>query len=112
MFSYVSIIIISTHLLLVLNSTVDVLYGGNEIFDSEISATIRHDLLLAIPTLAAIATLLFVLTSFSVWLTLCGIISILASFSWAYFSYHVICGIEALGLLNLASAFVVIGIGM
>ncbi|XP_071840400.1 protein dispatched homolog 3-like isoform X2 [Apostichopus japonicus] len=92
--------------------TVDVLYGGNEIFDSEISATIRHDLLLAIPTLAAIATLLFVLTSFSVWLTLCGIISILASFSWAYFSYHVICGIEALGLLNLASAFVVIGIGV
>ncbi|PIK42575.1 putative patched domain-containing protein 2 [Apostichopus japonicus] len=112
MFSYVSIIIISTHLLLILNSTVDVLYGGNEIFDSEISATIRHDLLLAIPTLAAIATLLFVLTSFSVWLTLCGIISILASFSWAYFSYHVICGIEALGLLNLASAFVVIGIGV
>lgn len=59
----------------------------------------------------AIFLLLFILTSFSVWLTVWGFASILLSFAWAYFVYHVAFGKAALGLLNLVSAFVIIGIG-
>ncbi|XP_072023218.1 protein dispatched homolog 3-like, partial [Amphiura filiformis] len=93
-------------------SEVLVLYGGTEIFDYEVSTTIHHDLMLAIPCIISITILLFILTSFSIWLTICGFVSILLSFAWAYFVFHVLCGIDALGLLNLVSAFVVIGIGV
>lgn len=92
-------------------SKVDVLYGGTEIFDQEVSMTIYHDILLSIPTFVAIFVLLFVFTSFSLWLTICGLLSIIYSFCLAYFCYHVFFGIEALGLLNVVSVFVIIGIG-
>nr|XP_054769044.1 protein dispatched homolog 3-like [Lytechinus pictus] len=91
---------------------VDVLYGGTEIFDQEVSMTIYHDVLLSIPTFIAIFVLLFVFTSFSLWLTICGLLSIVFSFCLAYFCYHVFFGIEALGLLNVVSVFVIIGIGV
>ncbi|XP_030843063.1 protein dispatched homolog 3-like isoform X2 [Strongylocentrotus purpuratus] len=91
---------------------VDVLYGGTEIFDQEVSMTIYHDILLSIPTFVAIFVLLFVFTSFSLWLTICGLLSIIYSFCLAYFCYHVFFGIEALGLLNVVSVFVIIGIGV
>ncbi|XP_071482026.1 protein dispatched homolog 3-like [Diadema antillarum] len=91
---------------------VDVLYGGTEIFDHEVSETIYHDVFLSIPTFLAIFILLLVFTSFSVWLTLWGLLSIICSFACAYFSYRVFFGVEALGLLNVVSVFVIIGIGV
>ncbi|XP_033641919.1 protein dispatched homolog 3-like isoform X2 [Asterias rubens] len=104
-----------TYIDLLNNASTDkvrVLYGGTQLFDYEVSQTISHDLSLAIPTGVAIFLLLFILTSFSVWLTIWGFASILLSFAWAYFIYHVAFGKAALGLLNLVSAFVIIGIGV
>ena len=109
--SYITILNNQMCFLFVSCREVLVLYGGTEIFDYEVSETIHHDLMLAIPCIISIAILLFILTSFSLWLTICGCLSILLSFAWAYFVFHVLCGIDALGLLNLVSAFVVIGIG-
>ncbi|XP_022085461.1 protein dispatched homolog 3-like [Acanthaster planci] len=91
---------------------VRVLYGGTQLFDYQVAETISHDLRLCIPTGITIFILLFVLTSFSLWLTFWGFVSILFSFAWAYFIYHVAFGKVALGLLNLVSGFVIIGIGV
>ena len=105
-------VILSTSVIsVIVDSQVDVLYGGTEIFDHEVSETIYHDTLLSIPTFLAICVLLLVFTSFSAWLTLCGLLSIIYSFCCAYFCYHVFFRIEALGLLNVVSVFVIIGIG-
>ncbi|XP_038061425.1 protein dispatched homolog 3-like [Patiria miniata] len=91
---------------------VRVLYGGTQLFDYEVKEAIAHDLRLCIPTGITIFVLLFVLTSFSLWLTFWGFLSIILSFAWAYFIYHVAFGKAALGLLNLVSGFVIIGIGV
>ena len=87
------------------------MYGGNDIFDYEVSSAYWHDIRLAVVSLAMIFVLMLVLTSFSLWLTICGVLTILLSFPLAYFFYRVVFGVVALGMLNGAAAFVVIGIG-
>ncbi|KAJ8319852.1 hypothetical protein KUTeg_001439 [Tegillarca granosa] len=90
---------------------VQVLFGGNEIFDYEVDNTFWNDLRLAIISAASIAVFMMILTS-SLWLTLWGIVSICLSFPLAFFFYRVVCGIRALGILNGVAAFVIIGIGV
>ncbi len=51
------------------------------------------------------------LTSFSVWLTFWGIVSIVLSFPVAFFFYREVFRVMTLGILNGAAAFVIIGIG-
>ncbi|XP_033097772.1 protein dispatched homolog 3-like isoform X2 [Anneissia japonica] len=93
-------------------SKVKVLYGGTEIFDYEVQSTLHHDLRLSIITLVLIVVVLLILTSFSLWLTTWGILSVLLSFCWAFALYRMVFMKTALGMLNAVSVFVVIGIGV
>ncbi|KAH9492822.1 Protein dispatched 3 [Bulinus truncatus] len=90
---------------------VRVLYGGNEIFDYEVTTTFWNDVRLAVISLVAIFILMLVL-SLSLFLTIVGIVVIGLSFPISLFFYRVVFGINALGILNGAAAFVIIGIGV
>ncbi|KAH3824631.1 hypothetical protein DPMN_126468, partial [Dreissena polymorpha] len=91
---------------------ISVLYGGNEIFDYEVEMTFWRDVKLALYALLAIFLLMLVLTSGSLWLTFWGFLSVLLSAPLAIFFYHVVFSIQALGILNGAAAFVILGIGV
>ncbi|XP_035696783.1 protein dispatched homolog 3-like [Branchiostoma floridae] len=91
---------------------VGVLYGGPAIFDYEVLSTFWSDVKLALISVCLICALVFVLTSFSAWLTFFGMCSIILSFMVAFFLYRVVFQIKALGILNGVSAFVIIGIGV
>ncbi|KAJ3603849.1 hypothetical protein NHX12_028590 [Muraenolepis orangiensis] len=93
-------------------SQVKVLYGGTELFDDEVRHTFHSDMRLAVVSGACIAALVFVLTSFSVFLTFFGLASIGLSCLMALFLYHVVFGVRYLGILNGVAAFVIIGIGV
>jgi len=93
------------------SSQVRVLYGGNDVFDYEVRRAFWHDICLAIISVVTIVVLMLILTSCSVWLTVWGVITIVLSFPLAYFFYRVVFNDVALGMLNGAAAFVVIGIG-
>ena len=86
------------------------LYGGNEIFDYEVSTTFWGDVHLAMVSLIAIFVLMLLL-SLSLYLTVLGVVVIGLSFPMSLFFYRVVFGINALGILNGAAAFVIIGIG-
>lgn len=90
---------------------VQVLYGGNEIFDYEVSTTFWGDVHLAMVSLIAIFVLMLLL-SLSLYLTILGVVVISLSFPMSLFFYRVVFGINALGILNGAAAFVIIGIGV
>ncbi|MGH0119111.1 UNVERIFIED_CONTAM: hypothetical protein FKN15_031444 [Acipenser sinensis] len=91
---------------------VKVLYGGTELFDYEVRRTFHNEMLLAFISGACIALLVYILTSFSVFLSFFGIASIGLSCLVALFLYHVVFGVRYLGILNGVSAFVIIGIGV
>ncbi|XP_028435003.1 protein dispatched homolog 3 [Perca flavescens] len=93
-------------------SQVKVLYGGTELFDDEVRHTFHNDMMLAVISGACITLLVYVLTSFSVFLTLFGLASIGLSCLMALFLYHVVFGVRYLGILNGVAAFVIIGIGV
>ena len=93
------------------SSKVKVLYGGNEVFDYEVGHTFWNDMTMAGYSLVCIGMLVLVLTSFSLWLTFCGLATIILSFPLAIFFYRVVFGTVKLGILNGAAAFVIIGIG-
>ncbi|KAJ8400930.1 hypothetical protein AAFF_G00388870 [Aldrovandia affinis] len=93
-------------------SQVKVLYGGTELFDDEVRRTFHSDMLLAIISGGCIAALVYILTSFSVFLTFFGLASIGLSCLMALFLYHVVFDVRYLGILNGVAAFVIIGIGV
>uniref|UniRef100_A0A671MTR9 Protein dispatched homolog 3-like n=1 Tax=Sinocyclocheilus anshuiensis TaxID=1608454 RepID=A0A671MTR9_9TELE len=93
-------------------SKVKVLYGGTELFDDEVRKTFHSDMLLALFSGGCITVLVYVLTSFSVFLTFFGLASIGLSCLMALFLYHVVFGVKYLGILNGVAAFVIIGIGV
>ncbi|XP_056274431.1 protein dispatched homolog 3 [Pseudoliparis swirei] len=93
-------------------SQVKVLYGGTELFDDEVRHTFHNDMMLAVISGACITVLVYVLTSFSVFLTFFGLTSIGLSCLMALFLYHVVFGVRYLGILNGVAAFVIIGIGV
>ncbi|KAM3611641.1 uncharacterized protein V6R79_021963 [Siganus canaliculatus] len=93
-------------------SQVKVLYGGTELFDDEVRHTFRNDMMLAVISGVCITVLVYVLTSFSVFLTFFGLTSIGLSCLAALFLYHVVFGVRYLGILNGVAAFVIIGIGV
>ncbi|XP_048099719.1 protein dispatched homolog 3 isoform X1 [Alosa alosa] len=93
-------------------SQVKVLYGGTELFDDEVRRTFHSDMLLAVFSGACISILVYILTSFSVFLTFFGLASIGLSCLMALFLYHVVFGVRYLGILNGVAAFVIIGIGV
>nr|DBA16555.1 TPA: hypothetical protein GDO54_003936 [Pyxicephalus adspersus] len=91
---------------------VQVLYGGTDLFDYEVRTTFNNDMLLAFISTGCIAVLVYILTSFSVFLSFFGIASIGLSCLVALFLYHVAFGIQYLGILNGVAAFVIVGIGV
>ncbi|KAK7934165.1 hypothetical protein WMY93_005061 [Mugilogobius chulae] len=91
---------------------VKVLYGGTELFDNEVRHTFNNDMMLAFISGVCITVLVYVLTSFSVFLTFFGLASIGVSCLMALFLYHVVFGVRYLGILNGVAAFVIIGIGV
>ncbi|XP_011477626.1 protein dispatched homolog 3 [Oryzias latipes] len=93
-------------------SQVKVLYGGTELFDDEVRHTFYNDMMLAVISGACITVLVYILTSFSVFLTFFGLVSIGLSCLMALFLYHVVFGVRYLGILNGVAAFVIIGIGV
>ncbi|NXL69966.1 DISP3 protein, partial [Leptocoma aspasia] len=93
-------------------SKVQVLYGGTDLFDYEVRRTFNNDMLLAFISSSCIAVLVYILTSCSVFLSFFGIASIGLSCLVALFLYHVVFGIQYLGILNGVAAFVIIGIGV
>ncbi|CAG5125021.1 unnamed protein product, partial [Candidula unifasciata] len=103
-----------TYISLLSKSSTDkvrVLYGGTEIFDYEVTSSFWSDVRLAIISLVAICVIMLVL-SLSLYLTVIGIVVIGVSFPISLFFYRVAFGINALGILNGAAAFVIIGIGV
>ncbi|XP_033828260.1 protein dispatched homolog 3 [Periophthalmus magnuspinnatus] len=93
-------------------SQVKVLYGGTELFDNEVRHTFNNDMMLAVISGVCITVLVYVLTSFSVFLTFFGLASIGVSCLMALYLYHVVFGVRYLGILNGVAAFVIIGIGV
>uniref|UniRef100_A0A8C5QBC2 Dispatched RND transporter family member 3 n=2 Tax=Leptobrachium leishanense TaxID=445787 RepID=A0A8C5QBC2_9ANUR len=93
-------------------SKVQVLYGGTDLFDYEVRTTFNNDMLLAFISSSCIAILVYILTSWSVFLSFFGIASIGLSCLVALFLYHVAFGIQYLGILNGVAAFVIVGIGV
>ncbi|XP_014465851.2 protein dispatched homolog 3 isoform X1 [Alligator mississippiensis] len=93
-------------------SKVQVLYGGTDLFDYEVRKTFNNDMLLAFISSSCIAVLVYILTSCSVFLSFFGIASIGLSCLVALFLYHVVFGIQYLGILNGVAAFVIVGIGV
>ncbi|KAM8927920.1 protein dispatched homolog 3 isoform 2-T2 [Pelodytes ibericus] len=93
-------------------SKVQVLYGGTDLFDYEVRTTFNNDMLLAFISSSCIAVLVYILTSWSVFLSFFGIASIGLSCLVALFLYHVAFGIQYLGILNGVAAFVIVGIGV
>ncbi|KAK1340500.1 hypothetical protein QTO34_019070 [Cnephaeus nilssonii] len=92
-------------------SKVQVLYGGTDLFDYEVRRTFNNDMLLAFISSSCIAALVYILTSCSVFLSFFGIASIGLSCLVALFLYHVVFGVQYLGILNGVAAFVIVGIG-
>ena len=88
-----------------------VLYGGNELFDYEVESTFWSDVRMALFAGICITVLMFIMTSFSISLTLLGLLCIILSFPLAIFFYRVVFNIVGLGIMNGAAAFVIIGIG-
>ncbi|XP_066493773.1 protein dispatched homolog 3 [Tiliqua scincoides] len=93
-------------------SKVQVLYGGTDLFDYEVRKTFNNDMLLAFVSSSCIAVLVYILASCSVFLSFFGIASIGLSCLVALFLYHVVFGIQYLGILNGVAAFVIVGIGV
>ncbi|XP_070561577.1 protein dispatched homolog 3-like [Ptychodera flava] len=94
------------------SESIMVLYGGTELFDWEVQQTFYHDISMGAISGALIFLLVFILTSFSLWLTIYGFISIATSFGLAFVVYRVVFAYESFGILNGISIFVVIGIGV
>lgn len=90
---------------------VTVLYHSNELFNYEVNEVFWNDIRLSIFSGVFIVIFMFVLTSFSIWLTFWGIATILLSFPLAFFFYRVVFGIVNMRLLNGIAAFLIIGIG-
>ncbi len=90
---------------------IEVLYGGTLIFDYEVNAAISHDTKLAAVSLGLIVFFMFLLTGFSPFSTMAGIFAIAASFPLAFCLYRAL-QFESVGILNMLSPFVIIGIGV
>ena len=93
-------------------SEIEVLYGGTEVFDFQVQSAVNHDKYLAGVSLILVFPLVFILSGFSLFSTFTAILTILTSFPIAFFIYRVVFGIKAVGLLNVVSLFVIIGIGV
>ena len=71
-----------------------------------------HDIKLATVTVAIIVVAMFILTGFSPFLTVWGIIALVMCWVLATFVYRVVLQYETFSLLSIVTLFVIIGIGV
>lgn len=91
---------------------VQLLYGGNTIFDYEVDKTLWADITLAQFTIVFVAAFVFIFTRFSLFLTLFGTISIATPLGLAYYLFRIVFKVKSLGILSGISVFIIIGIGV
>ena len=94
------------------HSDIEVLYGGAEVFDYEVNQAKLHDIKLAIISIVVIFFTMFILTGFSLFLTIWGGVAIVMCWVFALFFYRVILQYETFSLLTIITTFVIIGIGV
>ena len=91
---------------------VDVIYYSTALYTWQIEEYIQHDLQLCIAALVFVTGYLL-LHTFSVWLTVVGLLNIVLSFPLAYFVFRDCLGnTQELPVLTLASIFITIGIAV
>ena len=91
---------------------VDVIYHSTAFYNWQIDEYIKHDLQLCIAAFVFVAGYLL-LHTFSVWLTIIGLLNIVLSFPLAYFVFRDCLGNnQALPVLSVASVFITIGIAV
>eukprot|EP00117_Sycon_ciliatum_P000030 scpid9337/ scgid6270/ Patched domain-containing protein 2; Protein dispatched homolog 3 len=94
------------------DSKIQVLYGSPDIYDYQVITAVYHDIRLSIISIVLITLFVFILTSFSPFLTFICIEAVAMSLPLAYFVYRVLAGVSSFGLLNILSLFVITGIGV
>ena len=90
----------------------EILYGGAEVFDYELNEAKKHDITLAAISLSIVLVAMFVLTGFSIFLSLWGGMAIVVCYVMSLFFYRVVLGYETFSLLTVVTIFVIIGIGV
>ena len=68
------------------------LYGGPNVYEYEVQHASLHDIYLAIASLILVLVLTFVMSGFSIWLTLTAIYAIISSFPIAFCIYTNVFG--------------------
>lgn len=83
-----------------------------EIFDYEVNQAKIHDRNLAIFSFIIIFITVFILTGFSIFLTVWGFVAIIMCWLMSFVVYRVVLQYETFSLLNIVTTFVIIGIGV
>lgn len=91
---------------------IDVLYGGPTLVDGQVTEAVVHDATLAAISFVMIIILVFLSTGCSFTSTLAALITIVSCFPLAFFIYRIVFSIQAVGVLNVVSLFVIVGIGV
>eukprot|EP00854_Cymbomonas_tetramitiformis_P014025 gene14025-16579_t len=93
------------------DDTVHVYFGGEAITEYEVLHVLYGDV--ALSCISLVLVTLFMLAHTGSWfITFAGMFEILISFPVAYFFYRVVLGIPYAGMLNFASLFIILGIGV
>ena len=94
------------------HSDIEVLYGGDDIFDYELNQAKLHDIKLAAISGGVILITMLILTGFSPSLTLWGALAIVMCYIVALAFYRLVLHFETFSLLTIVTTFVIIGIGV
>lgn len=93
------------------NEKIQILYSWNDIIPDKLKISFWSDINLSILSFVFVFLIMFVLTSFSLFLTIMGIWAISLSFAVTIFVYRVIFNEYEIRIFNGAALFVIIGIG-
>ena len=90
---------------------VQVRFGGDGITEEEVLMTLLNDAMLSLISLTLVGTIMAIHTR-SMFLTVAGLAQIILAFPMAYVIYAGGFGIRYVGLLNVSSFFVILGVGV
>lgn len=77
-----------------------------------VDQAVEHDAKLSCVSFALVLLMVFLLSNFSISATIVSLLAIGGSFPWAFLTYRLPLGFETLGIMNVVSLFVIIGIGV
>ena len=95
-----------------ISSDLEVLYGGTELVNHAVDQAVEHDAKLSTASFVMVLLMVFLLSNFSISATIVSLLAIGGSFPWAFLVYRLPLGFETLGIMNVVSLFVIIGIGV